>query len=669
MKLEKVIIEGFRSYRERREISVGQLTAFIGENDIGKSTILEALDAFFNDNADPQDVNTLSAEKSFTIGCVFSDLPEQINLDANSQTTLADEYLLNSDGKLEIYKVWKATTIKAEVERIFALANAPMAEEAQGLLFKKRAELREIVNQKGIEANKNYNPDMRAKIYAHLEAQGLLALQDREVELDRPKDKNGQFEDARRIWKKLSDRHLPVYELFKSEQVRGDKEAAVRSPLDATLKAAIRELETEFAPIAEKIEKQVAATTERTLERLRQDYPEVARNLVPQYKSPTWSKAFDLDVLRGDDDVPLNKRGAGVRRLVVLAFFQAEAEKKRQERAEGAVVPPVIYAIEEPETSQHPDFQRNIIRALEALADAGDQVLLTTHVPGLAELLPTDSIRFIDKPEGASTPRIRNGGDNKSVLVEAARSLGVLPNAIPAQGAQVAIWVEGDTDVWVLDSFVGKLANAGRLPAQIEAERIYYVVGGSGDKLKAFINGEYLGALGLPQFYLRDSDKEAPDHEGKEIPAEVMNRVKAWKERGEGVPIAVVLTRKREIENYLDHSVIDRVAGHELNLPSRIGDINWDFMQICKETDSFWVAVQAAKVELGFHFPAQTRRGVEVKHLKPKHVICGVLIPEMTMDEIVARCASTDDPDQDFCEVEGWFRDMAELINAAHEST
>jgi hypothetical protein len=37
-----------------------------------------------------------------------------------------------------------------------------------------------------------------------------------------------------------------VYSLFKSEQVRGDKEAAVRSPLDATLKSAIRELEEEL---------------------------------------------------------------------------------------------------------------------------------------------------------------------------------------------------------------------------------------------------------------------------------------------------------------------------------------------------------------------------------------------------------------------------------------
>jgi len=395
MKLDAVIIEGFRGYAARQTIAIDQLTAFVGQNDVGKSTILEALDAFFNEEADAQDLNTLSTSKKFTIGCVFSGLPDSIHLDATSPTTLAGEYLLNQDGKLEIYKTWKCTASKAEIERVYAVAHAPGSEQLRDLLFKKRDDLRAVVDGLGSDVNRNRNPDMRAAIYQHYSSLNQLELQNREVDLDRPKDKVDTLEDARKILKKLSDRHLPVYTLFKSEQVKGDKESAVRSPLDATLKAAIKLAEAALGPIAEQIESAVKDTTERTLERLRRDYPDVARNLKPEYKSPSWSKAFDLDVLRGDDDVPLNKRGAGIRRLVVLAFFQAEAEKKRGERADGASAPPVIYAIEEPETSQHPDFQRAIIRAFSALAASGDQVLVTTHVPGIAALLPTESIRLV----------------------------------------------------------------------------------------------------------------------------------------------------------------------------------------------------------------------------------------------------------------------------------
>lgn len=663
MKLEKLILEGFRGYRERREVAIDQLTALIGTNDVGKSSLLEALDAFFNGVADPQDATT-QGPGTFKIGCVFTDLPQQINLDATAVTILADEYLLNQEQKLEIYKEWRTTKTKAEVDRIYANAYAPQTEAAHELLFKKRDELRALVDQYGLEVNKNRNPEMRKAIYDHLHANGGLNLAMREVDLDRLKDPDDQLAEARKVWKKLNARHLPVFTLFKSEQVRGDKETTVRTPLDATLKGAIQELEEAFAPIADQILNRVKEATNRTLERLRQDYPELEQSLVPDYKPPTWSKAFDLDVLRGEDDVPLNKRGAGVRRLVVLAFFQSEAEKKRADRTEEQDVPTVIYAIEEPETSQHPAFQRSIIQAFTALADAGDQVLLTTHVPGLAELLPTSSIRYIDRPEGHHSPRIRSGKDDKQVLAEAASSLGVYPTADPRSGAQIAVWVEGKTDVWVLEAIARALDNAGRLPPGVDLDRIYYVIGGSGDNLKTFINGEYLALLGLPQFFLRDSDKNGPEDAGKPIPHDVRARVDAWETDGTGMPIAVCVTRKREIENYVDPIALDRLCDCDAQIGHRVGEIDWDFTQISRTNQPFWRALCDAKAEIGFMIPDTVRRGERVKHQEPKHVICGVLIPEMTLEELEQRCASTDDPEAPSSEIEGWFAKIGELIAA-----
>ncbi len=49
MKIEKVILSNFRSYKETIEINFSDLSVIIGKNDIGKSTILEALDVFVND--------------------------------------------------------------------------------------------------------------------------------------------------------------------------------------------------------------------------------------------------------------------------------------------------------------------------------------------------------------------------------------------------------------------------------------------------------------------------------------------------------------------------------------------------------------------------------------------------------------------------------------------
>lgn len=49
MKIHSLKLKNFRGYKDELSISFGDLTAFVGRNDVGKSTILEALDIFFND--------------------------------------------------------------------------------------------------------------------------------------------------------------------------------------------------------------------------------------------------------------------------------------------------------------------------------------------------------------------------------------------------------------------------------------------------------------------------------------------------------------------------------------------------------------------------------------------------------------------------------------------
>ena len=80
------------------------LTALIGQNDVGKSTILEALDIFFNQSKiESGDKNILHTDEETVIGCVFDELPETIVLE-DVETSLSNEYLLNEDGRLEINK-------------------------------------------------------------------------------------------------------------------------------------------------------------------------------------------------------------------------------------------------------------------------------------------------------------------------------------------------------------------------------------------------------------------------------------------------------------------------------------------------------------------------------------------------------------------------------------
>ena len=46
MKLKKLVIKNFRGYKGEVPIDFEDFIAFVGKNDIGKSTVLEALDIF-----------------------------------------------------------------------------------------------------------------------------------------------------------------------------------------------------------------------------------------------------------------------------------------------------------------------------------------------------------------------------------------------------------------------------------------------------------------------------------------------------------------------------------------------------------------------------------------------------------------------------------------------
>ena len=115
MKIKKVILTNYRGYRNPTEIDFNNLTVFVGRNDVGKSTVLEALDLFFNEGKGPvkfdkADINVGGDTKEYTIEVIFTDLPDEVVVDATYRTSLADEYLLNADGDLDIIKRYSTST-------------------------------------------------------------------------------------------------------------------------------------------------------------------------------------------------------------------------------------------------------------------------------------------------------------------------------------------------------------------------------------------------------------------------------------------------------------------------------------------------------------------------------------------------------------------------------
>ncbi|NQY30661.1 MAG: ATP-binding protein [Flavobacteriaceae bacterium] len=396
MRLLTIKIKNFRSYSEQIEISTENLTTLVGKNDIGKSSILEALDIFFNKGKgtikiDKDDVNkaNLSAGNKITeIALTFDQIPSTIVIDSTNETSLEAEYLLNTNGHLEIIKRYS----NGGSEKVFIKANHPTNENCSELLLKTQNALQKIINNEGIECeNRTINAVMRTSIWSHNSEN--LDLQEFEIDVTKGETKS--------IWDKLES-YLPLYSLFQSDRKNSDGDNEIQDPLNEAVKQIMNngEIQETLANVARIVAEKLQEVAGLTLEKLREMNPEIADSLnpvIPPSDSLKWSDVFKKVSIAGDEDIPINKRGSGVKRLILLSFFRAEAERRRRDRN----VPSVIYAIEEPETSQHTAHQKMLIRALLELSESDNtQIILTTHSPVIIKELAFNHLRLILLEDG-----------------------------------------------------------------------------------------------------------------------------------------------------------------------------------------------------------------------------------------------------------------------------
>ncbi|MFN4247185.1 MAG: ATP-binding protein [Flavipsychrobacter sp.] len=550
MNLKGLKIKNFRGYRNETYVELKDLSVFTGKNDAGKSTILEALEIFFNNSIvkiDKEDLNIQAAadlDFKIEISCLFSDLPDSLIIDAANQTTLASEYLLNNDGLLEIKKIYNCAVATLK-EQVYIIAHHPTIENGNDLLGLKIAGLRTRANNIGVSANE-YNgtisSSIRAAIWAHL---GNLNLATTSIQVDK--------DDTKAIWDYLS-KWMPQYALFKSDRESTDEDKEVINPMKIAINNAIAEMQDELDAVQQKVMDHAINVANRTLAKLREMSPNLANSLTPDFKAdPKWSGLFSLTI-NSDNGIPINKRGSGIRRLILLNFFRAEAERRRQERNSASI----IYAFEEPENSQHPNHQKILISAFQELSESENtQVFITTHNPAIASLVSEDSLYLVTVDLNGNTT-IQSGHPN--ILREIASNLGLLPSPVQPR---LLVCVEGPNDVVFLKN-ISSIIHPQRqdLPNLMIDERVaIFPLGGA--TLKDWVNHDYLSALAIPQFHLYDLD----DHVNPPYAAQVA-QINA---RG-GNNIAM-LTRKRETENYIHHECVNQIYQTQLQAFGDMEDV------------------------------------------------------------------------------------------------
>ncbi|ACN98893.1 ATP/GTP-binding protein [Sulfurihydrogenibium azorense Az-Fu1] len=472
MKLRKINIENFRCYKDETEVEIEDLTVFVGANDSGKSSILEALDIFFNEGRaeirfTEDDINIharMEGKHDVKITCVFEDIPEQ---------------------------------------------------------FLRRLEENNIpINDSSITISKTFGKNNKTFL-------------------------NGE-ELSKKLIGEIKD-YLPIYGLFKVDRTNTDDNPEIKDPLMFAVEKSLKEQEIKYKlqEVAEKIKKAIEDVANGTLDKLKKLNGNIATELnvyIPDIEELKWRDVFKRIGIYSDKGILLNKRGSGVRRLILLSFFLFEAERKRYERHTDEIEISTIYAIEEPETSLHPDQQKQFINSLiELSSNEKVQVLLTTHSPYIAKLIPVNSLRFIDQGYQYTLPKVSSYKEDNNILLNIAKRLGIHPI-----NTKVVIFVEGNTDKKFLINInenIKELKDLIHLNSEIENNTIT-IIPLNGSNLIDWINAHYLKGSGLLEFHLYDNDRK--DYQ------EIIEKVNDRNDGSIGLT-----TSMREIENYIHWDLIE----------------------------------------------------------------------------------------------------------------
>ena len=454
--------------------------------------------------------------------------------------------------------------------------------------------------------NLSINSIMRAALWTSLG--DAITLETKEISADQA--------DEKKLWPKIEPL-LPAYRLFKADRPSSDEDQEAQDPMQHAMKVALEDQSAQLADIAKEVQRKVSEVATNTIQKLKEFDPALAATLTPKFKKePTWEKAFSFS-LTGDNSIPLNKRGSGIRRLVLFSFFRATTESPLFEGKN------IIYAIEEPETSQHPDAQRMIVRTLREMTEKnGCQVIITTHVPGLASLLPIESLRYITNGEGYPEVEI---GTTDGVLRRIADTLGVLPDLTPPlmpqhHNVKLVVCVEGPNDV----SFLTKISQIAHQEypdiIDLSLSPAVVVIPLGGGALKEWVNHNYLQKLGTPEYHIYDSDNTHAH-------AATCNRVN---QRGDGSSARE--TAKREMENYIHADVVKELFGVDIEITDTM-DVPTEISALIRKTN-----------------PEGPRPDTIKKRIN------NIGAAKMTIDLLHSR-----DPDD---EILSWLREISAFVNA-----
>ena len=513
MKIQSVSIKNFRSLKDVR-IDFDQITTFVGPNGTGKSTVLKALDWFFNG----------SKYGDLTSGDVyFGDTASQIEVQVTfSGLTRADRVALGKyavDG-IDSFTAWKTRlTSGEEVLSANAKSYPPFTKvRTAANATEKRAYyagLRESEPELGLPEAKT-GPKIDEALTAW-EASNVDQLQ------NVPEVQTNFFGfNGNATMSGLFDYVLVTADLRAAEEAQDSKSSVIGRILERTIDRSAAD--AKIAAIVERSQREqqlvFRSTFGEQLDSINAELNKVVETYSPgrsvqvtpadiELRAPRTT--FVVGIRDGLNETPVERQGHGFQRTLLISALQMLAQSNASE-SDGVI----CLAIEEPELFQHPIQAQTFAKVLRALAEDETkkiQVAYATHSSYFIEAQCFHQIRRMTRSldpqpivsvHSATLDQVKDrlGGTIKASSVLSQLDLTISNQLSTAVFADFALLVEGTTEMAVIYG----IGDRDR-PGSLEASGLS-IVPVSG-KMNIPLAHAILAEIGVPVFAMFDADSGA----------------------------------------------------------------------------------------------------------------------------------------------------------------
>ncbi len=514
MRIKRVHITNFRCLQDIG-IEFDQITTFIGPNGVGKSTVLRALDWFFNGGKGPlRDID-----------CSHGNTDEEIRVEVEfSELTDEDRVVLGHYARegVDIFIAWKHRAPEG-VEKMSAntrgyqpfsvirsIENKPERKTAYNAL-RASDETLGLPSAGGADA---IETAFRAWESEHPESLS-------EVSGDLSTSFFGFNSQAKMAG--LFDYVLVTADLRASEEAIDTKSSVIgrflertvdRTAADVAIATLTAEVETRQRDIySEHFQEQLDDISEALTDAVTQ-YSEGRSILVKNEEvalTPPVTKFF-VNVVDEELTTTIDRQGHGFQRTLLISALQLLAKRGAAAESNGTI----CLAIEEPELFQHPVQAQSFAEVLRNLAEDSSQriqVTYATHSPYFVEAQRFHQIRRLtrSRPDPNKPSKIDVHFTSLAKVTAALTSyvrpetiqnqvdstiLNSLSEALFANGVAI---VEGGTDRAVIEGVACR--DSGK-PLSVNG----IVVAKQGGKPSLLLPCQILKGLGIPVFMVFDSD-------------------------------------------------------------------------------------------------------------------------------------------------------------------